>query len=864
MEQTKFNFISDLDVCKDDFILKVRVIRAWRKPMYNNASVTHTIEMIMVDEQDYKQIIDCSVDPNLSIVIIEQTKFNFISDLDVCKDDFILKVRVIRAWRKPMYNNVSVTHTIEMIIVDEQSKCLFKLFDKFEQFIVEGNVLLIKKHSLGTVHGFHFQDYRQIVDCSVDPNLSIVIMEQTKFNFIGDLDVCKDDFILILRVIRAWRKPMYNNAFGDRIQSNCLFKLFDKFEQFFVEGNVLLIKKPSLGENVGRWRNINNPLKVCMERKTEVRQINEWSGTVHGFHFQDYSELKVLSCSASLLIMEQTKFNFISDLDVCKDDFILKVRVIRAWRKPMYNNASVTHTIEIIMVDEHGDRIQSNCLFKLFDKFEQFFVEGNVLLIKKPSLRENVGRWRNINNPLKVCMERKTEVRQINEWSGTVHGFQFQDYRQIVDCCVDPNFSIDIIGMIVKCNPVVAWGKNPDNNDKIRLNIRGKRIWITLFVEYAENLIQYLSNHKDESDVVIVLQFAKFAVYKGDHSITNAFRGTKLFINNEEVDEISSFKKSYIESHGHGSTSLFIGLSSAVSYSLEKDFLVHTEFNHIADLNVVSEVKKVVILGTIKCLQEGSKWFWYFCDTCNRMIDKKLNKEAIGTSGDLWTYFCNTKDCQGTTIKATARFKLLIKVQDSTGVCTLTLFDREARKLLNSTSTEMIRRYVDVKPSEIDNLFEKRFAMKIDVKEYNIDNDYRFFTISKVTDDAKIIKSFDDKHNIEQSSFSGSVNFSSQDFRSQDNSFNKEPIAVTDDAVSTVLLAADVSADSSGPVEAVAEHGSADTMLAAAVPVVDLVAADGVELSHGDKVDDDGAEIVKAHLVVVKREVVFLYLLLIL
>ncbi|KAK9075012.1 hypothetical protein SSX86_003331 [Deinandra increscens subsp. villosa] len=512
--------------------------------------------------------------------------------------------------------------------------------------------------------------------------------------------------------------------------------------------------------------------------------------------------------------MEQTKFTFISDLDVCKDDFILKLHVIRAWRKPMYNNAFVTHTIEMIMVDEQ------------------------------------------------------------------------------------------IIGIIVKCNPAVAWGKNPDNTDKIRINIvlqdiQGKRIWITLFEEYAEKMIQYLSNHKDESDVVIVLQFVKFAVYKGDHSITNAFRGTKLFINNEEVDEISSFKKSYIESHGHGSTSLFIGLSSVVSYSLEKDFLVHTEFNYIADLNVVSEVKKVVILGTIKCLQEGSKWFWYSCDTCNRMVDKKLNKEAIGTSGDLWTYVCNTKDCQNTTIKVTTRFKLLIKVQDSTGVCTLTLFDKEARKLLNSTATEMIRRYVEEakEPSEIDNLFEKRFAMKFDVKEYNIDNDYRVFTISKVL---KQVWHEKRGENEEKSKFgsTGQTQKSKSksaeklhglqaDFRSQDNSFNKEPIAVTDDVVSTVLLAADVSdkksqtrpnstngnivldgplkrkltdvygvkgADSSGPVEAVAEHGSADTMLAAAVPVVDLVVANGVELSHGDKVDGDGAENVKAHLVVVKKE----------
>ncbi|KAK9057114.1 hypothetical protein SSX86_024481 [Deinandra increscens subsp. villosa] len=242
------------------------------------------------------------------------------------------------------------------------------------------------------------------------------------------------------------------------------------------------------------------------------------------------------------------------------------------------------------------------------------------------------------------------------------------------------------------------------------------------------------------------------------------------------------------EIHGSRTKSHFASLSADPEYSLEKDFL-STKFNHIAELNRVDEIKKVVVLATIKCLHKDSKWYYYSCNACTRIVTKEPNTEATSTSGDLWKFVCKTPSCKGKKIEATERFKMLINVQDASGLTTLTLMDKECRKLLKISARELMRRSTDdglTIPDEISNIFEKRLAFKIDITSFNLDNDYRYYTVAKLTDDVGIIKSLDEKYNIEQSQFSGSVNLSSQDMLSQASSYKKDVVSVGDDDVNTL------------------------------------------------------------------------------
>ncbi|XP_076939339.1 uncharacterized protein LOC143607997 [Bidens hawaiensis] len=90
-----------------------------------------------------------------------------------------------------------------------------------------------------------------------------------------------------------------------------------------------------------------------------------------------------------------------------------------------------------------------------------------------------------------------------------------------------------------------------------------------------------------------------------------------------------------------------------------------------------------------------------------------------------------------------AMFKIKIRVQDSTGVVSLTLFDRDAKMLTNKTAKELIDSQKEVDnggfPVELDCLLEKIFAFMVDVADFNFRNNVEDYGINKLTDDTNII-----------------------------------------------------------------------------------------------------------------------------
>ncbi|KAI3777475.1 hypothetical protein L1987_47275 [Smallanthus sonchifolius] len=60
-------------------------------------------------------------------------------------------------------------------------------------------------------------------------------------------------------------------------------------------------------------------------------------------------------------LMESPKITLLSELDISKDDFFIKVRVIRLWRKPNPRKLDETLSIEMILMDEKVKRVDSFC-----------------------------------------------------------------------------------------------------------------------------------------------------------------------------------------------------------------------------------------------------------------------------------------------------------------------------------------------------------------------------------------------------------------------------------------------------------------------------------------------------------------------
>ncbi|KAD2393457.1 hypothetical protein E3N88_40434 [Mikania micrantha] len=51
MALANITFINQIDMLRDDYIIKVRVVRLWKQPMFKNPTETYSIEMILMDEQ---------------------------------------------------------------------------------------------------------------------------------------------------------------------------------------------------------------------------------------------------------------------------------------------------------------------------------------------------------------------------------------------------------------------------------------------------------------------------------------------------------------------------------------------------------------------------------------------------------------------------------------------------------------------------------------------------------------------------------------------------------------------------------------------------------------------------------------------
>ncbi|KAD7117854.1 hypothetical protein E3N88_05122 [Mikania micrantha] len=392
-------------------------------------------------------------------------------------------------------------------------------------------------------------------------------------------------------------------------------------------------------------------------------------------------------------IVGAAEITMLNHLDVSVDDYIIKVRIIRKWRQPDRKNPNEDYSIEMILIDEEGNKIQAHVLKKWFFRFEKYLNENDCLLIKRPSLGLNQSKYKFVDNPNKVNFNYQTYVSKCNDFVGQEHGFSFSSFQNVIDNLLPENITIV---------------------DDIR---KYKKRFTYLFSYYN----------------------FYFFKYKPDNI---SFFGHRL--EKKAVDDPLSIQ-------------LPFGLS--MFCSLQDEFLTNTAFTNIGEICEIIEVKCIVIMGTIKAISKDMCWYYMACDKCNRKVGTKyvthFKEDGSGDFEDEKLFECNNHKCNVKVVSPVPRFKIQIRVQDITGVVSLTLFDRDVTKLIQKTAREVLD---DLKeeddfgkyPVEINHLLEKKYAFKIEVSEFNLKNNYQVYGILKLTDDSSVIAELDKRFNIIQ------------------------------------------------------------------------------------------------------------------
>ncbi|KAK9053942.1 hypothetical protein SSX86_025017 [Deinandra increscens subsp. villosa] len=502
----------------------------------------------------------------------------------------------------------------------------------------------------------------------------------------------------------------------------------------------------------------------------QVRSLTIVNGDLQ--YIPGYPEM---SSDPKCQMAEMNLYDSLSDLQLANHNHNLKVRFLKTVIRPMFSNPNVPYSIEFVCVDEQGNRAQGTLLASFFYMFQRFLVEQTVVTIKKPMLGSNGGSWRVIDSPFKICFNRESKVAVSADWNGTNHGFSFTDFKTIIAY---------IIGILIECSPIKTKIKDDKESKWVVIKLQdlsGSIIWVTLFDDYATKITDYVLSNPGVPHKCVVIQFAMFKVFKDRHSLSNSFNISNLFINDPDIEEITTFLERFSATEAGQSSSSYRSGSNCGLMSKEYDFLTVTSFKYSAEVHQMNEATPVVVVGTIKLIE--NQWFYMACNHCRKIVTSFLGP-AESTEGqpsspqEVLKYYCNTEDCKKNNllIEPYPRYKVLLKVQDSTGNVDLTLFGTEAEKIIRKTAIEDGVPVINL-PDEIEAFIDKRYAFKIDVTDNHISGTFKYYTIISVTDDEKIISSLDEKY------FKNEVDTDHSGIKSSDNISAKDVISICDDNV---------------------------------------------------------------------------------
>ncbi|KAJ0790629.1 putative nucleic acid-binding, replication factor A [Helianthus annuus] len=240
------------------------------------------------------------------------------------------------------------------------------------------------------------------------------------------------------------------------------------------------------------------------------------------------------------------------------------------------------------------------------------------------------------------------------------------------------------------------------------------------------------------------------------------FEASRLFMNSD-IDEIREFKERYVEKEFSQLSSSKQSCSQVIS-NVEEQFLNAGDFVFNAFISSIEVEKKVVIVGTVIAISNNKPWYYLACNHCKKQIEERsqLVEKEDGSFDvlDQNIIECSNGDCEAVDITPIHRYKIPLRVQDSTGTVSCTLFDYEAIKLFKKTAKQLLDVYTKVDssieggfqaiPDEFDTLINRKFAFQIKVSSYNIANQSENYGISMLSSDDDILSALEKKWKINE------------------------------------------------------------------------------------------------------------------
>ncbi|CAI9259792.1 unnamed protein product [Lactuca saligna] len=393
---------------------------------------------------------------------------------------------------------------------------------------------------------------------------------------------------------------------------------------------------------------------------------------------------------------------YLNNIDQIDEKSHIKVRVLKIWNFVRNNKVC---SIEMIIMDEEGTQYQARVFNQNFSRFRHLLKEDESYIVIKPNMAAVTNGFSYTGHKQTLTLDWKSILKKCDDFSGPVNGFMFVDFNSIIEQTCPKDTFFDVIGHIVSFRPLETSNPVPSKHYiKVTLsNLDSVHLKVTIFGSQAYQISEYLKNNPTVNFVVIVMQFLKLNIWNGLGEAKSHFEVTKLFINSD-IYEINEFKNKLKCHDNFGITEKSITTLQSYSSSYTDDFKGNFPLKTICEITEPIKEMKFLLVASIVNIRQNLPWYI-----------------------------------------------IPINVQDCTGTIGLTLFDREARRLLNISAYEL-KKIHDAAgdsdalfPMQLNVLKNRKFGFVVDITEYNVNNYNNIYTVLRVTEDMSIVCELESK-----------------------------------------------------------------------------------------------------------------------
>ncbi|XP_020879663.1 replication protein A 70 kDa DNA-binding subunit B-like [Arabidopsis lyrata subsp. lyrata] len=417
---------------------------------------------------------------------------------------------------------------------------------------------------------------------------------------------------------------------------------------------------------------------------------------------------------------------YLDDIKPYKTTWRVQVRVLHTWKT---FTTKFGETFDMVLSDVKGKKIHASVKREHLNRFEKLMVPGEWKAIENFGLTYSTGQFKATDHRYKMGFMAQTRVVRMDPLSDSYY-LSLTPFNDVLTAGLNQNYLIDVVGQIVNVGEMETIDVQNKPTKKIDFELRDhtdERLPCTLWGSFAEQVFSACEASAGEM-VICLVRYAKIKTYKDVRSISNAFNTSQILIN-PDIPEIVAFKES-LPKDGLALTLLESKPKQEMIELTTGDFYLQFPKKTIKEVAEMFDTGRVKVLCTIYDIDRDWSWYYIACRKCNKKVSKVV---TTSLKPQFWCDSCRSPVCN-----VVARYKLHVKVMDSTGEMKLMLFDSMASEIVGCPANSLLDGSFDEfedpenLPDAIRHLTGKTYQYLVCVENENVWNGLDTYKVSRV------------------------------------------------------------------------------------------------------------------------------------